>query len=60
MPGTAGVQKEISYITKDRVLISYELPLNEIVMDFYDRLKSSPRGTLRWITSSPDMWSRTS
>jgi GTP-binding protein LepA len=39
-----GIQKEISYITKDRVLITYELPLNEIVMDFYDRLKSLTKG----------------
>ncbi|HEX9019903.1 MAG TPA: translation elongation factor 4 [Nitrospirota bacterium] len=39
-----GVQKEITYITKDRVLISYDLPLNEIVMDFYDRLKSLTKG----------------
>ena len=39
-----GVQKEITYITKDRVLIRYELPLNEIVMDFYDRLKSLTKG----------------
>jgi GTP-binding protein LepA len=39
-----GIQKEISYITKDRVMLSYELPLNEIVMDFYDRLKSLTKG----------------
>jgi GTP-binding protein LepA len=39
-----GIQKEIRYITKDRVLLSYELPLNEIVMDFYDRLKSLTKG----------------
>jgi GTP-binding protein LepA len=39
-----GIQKEITYITKDRVLISYELPLNEIVMDFYDKLKSLTKG----------------
>jgi GTP-binding protein LepA len=39
-----GIQKEIAYITKDRVLITYELPLNEIVMDFYDRLKSLTKG----------------
>jgi GTP-binding protein LepA len=39
-----GIQKEITYITKDRVLIRYELPLNEIVMDFYDRLKSLTKG----------------
>jgi GTP-binding protein LepA len=39
-----GIQKEISYITKDRVLLRYELPLNEIVMDFYDKLKSLTKG----------------
>jgi GTP-binding protein LepA len=39
-----GTQKEISYITKDRVLIRYELPLNEIIMDFYDKLKSLTKG----------------
>jgi GTP-binding protein LepA len=39
-----GIQKDINYITKDRVQIHYELPLNEIVMDFYDRLKSLTKG----------------
>jgi GTP-binding protein LepA len=39
-----GVQKEITYITKDRVLLMYDLPLNEIVMDFYDKLKSLTKG----------------
>ena len=39
-----GIQKDIRYITKDRVQIHYELPLNEIVMDFYDRLKSPTKG----------------
>ena len=39
-----GIQREIEYITKDRVLITYDLPLNEIVMDFYDRLKSLTKG----------------
>jgi len=39
-----GIQKGINYITKDRVQIHYELPLNEIVMDFYDRLKSLTKG----------------
>ncbi len=39
-----GIQREIEYITKDRVRISYDLPLNEIVMDFYDRLKSLTKG----------------
>ncbi|HTP06376.1 MAG TPA: translation elongation factor 4 [Nitrospirota bacterium] len=39
-----GIQRDITYITKDRVLITYDLPLNEIVMDFYDRLKSLTKG----------------
>ncbi|OQY20621.1 MAG: elongation factor 4 [Desulfobacteraceae bacterium 4572_35.1] len=39
-----GVQREIKYLTESRVMIVYELPLNEIVMDFYDRLKSISRG----------------
>ena len=39
-----GFQKEITYITKDRVLLMYDLPLNEIVMDFYDKLKSLTKG----------------
>ncbi len=39
-----GLQRDITYITKDRVRISYDLPLNEIVMDFYDRLKSLTKG----------------
>jgi GTP-binding protein LepA len=39
-----GVQKGFDYITPQRVLITYELPLNEIVLDFYDRLKSASRG----------------
>jgi GTP-binding protein LepA len=39
-----GNQREIEYITKDRVRITKDLPLNEIVMDFYDRLKSLTKG----------------
>jgi GTP-binding protein LepA len=39
-----GTQKKFEYLTGGRVLILYELPLNEIVLDFYDRLKSASRG----------------
>ena len=39
-----GVHKGIEYLQDSRVLIAYELPLNEIVLDFYDRLKSVSRG----------------
>jgi len=39
-----GIQKEFSYITKDRILLVYEMPLNEILWDFYDKLKSLSRG----------------
>ncbi len=39
-----GNQRDIKYITKDRVIVEYELPLNEIVLDFYDRLKSVSKG----------------
>jgi GTP-binding protein LepA len=39
-----GKQKEIRYLGPKRVMIVYELPLNEIVVDFYDRLKSVSRG----------------
>ena len=39
-----GQQKGFEYITANRVMLTYELPLNEIVLDFYDRLKSVSRG----------------
>jgi len=39
-----GVQKGFEYISANRVMLTYELPLNEIVLDFYDRLKSVSRG----------------
>jgi GTP-binding protein LepA len=39
-----GRQSNFEYVTPTRVLLSYELPLNEIVLDFYDRLKSISRG----------------
>jgi GTP-binding protein LepA len=39
-----GTQKKFEYIGTGRVLLLYEMPLNEIVLDFYDRLKSASRG----------------
>jgi len=39
-----GIQREIKYLTSSRVAVVYELPFNEIVLDFYDRLKSITRG----------------
>jgi GTP-binding protein LepA len=39
-----GVQKGLEYLASDRVLITYELPFNEVVLDFYDRLKTITRG----------------
>jgi len=39
-----GIQKEIKYLTPTRVMLVYEIPLNEIVLDFYDRLKTLSKG----------------
>jgi len=39
-----GRQKAFEYVSASRVMLTYELPLNEIVLDFYDRLKSVSRG----------------
>ena len=39
-----GVQEKLDYITSDRVTLVYLMPLNEMVFDFYDRLKSTTKG----------------
>ena len=39
-----GVQKSLEYLSSNRVLITYDLPFNEVVLDFYDRLKTLSRG----------------
>jgi GTP-binding protein LepA len=39
-----GVQKSLEYLASDRVLITYDLPFNEVVLDFYDKLKTISRG----------------
>jgi GTP-binding protein LepA len=39
-----GIQRKIEYLQSDRVLVTYDLPFNEVVLDFYDRLKTVSRG----------------
>jgi GTP-binding protein LepA len=39
-----GIQKGLEYVSAGRVVITYELPFNEVVLDFYDRLKTISRG----------------
>lgn len=39
-----GIQDKLDYITKERVALIYQMPLNEMVFDFYDRLKSATKG----------------
>ena len=51
-----GVQKGFEYIAANRVMLTYELPLNEIVLDFYDRLKSVSRGYASLDYHFADYW----
>ncbi len=39
-----GIQKDMSYITENRVVITYEMPFAEVMYDFFDKLKSSTKG----------------
>lgn len=39
-----GIQNKMTYLNEDRVMLEYELPMNEIVVDFYDTLKSISKG----------------
>ncbi|MBV9071684.1 MAG: elongation factor 4 [Acidobacteria bacterium] len=39
-----GVQKKLEYVSTNRVMIVYEMPLNEVILDFFDKLKSISRG----------------
>ncbi len=39
-----GAQKDFEYVASNRVVLTYEVPLSEIVLDFYDRLKTASRG----------------
>jgi len=39
-----GMQTDLTYLTADRVQVNYDLPLNEVILDFFDRLKSVTRG----------------
>ncbi len=39
-----GIQRQMKFLTSNRVILEYELPMNEIVLDFYDRLKTASRG----------------
>jgi GTP-binding protein LepA len=44
LQGRRGIQKKLEYIATKRVLLAYELPLSEVVFDFYNQLKSATQG----------------
>jgi GTP-binding protein LepA len=44
LQGASGVYKATQYLSAERVIIKYEAPLREIIVDFYDRLKSATSG----------------
>lgn len=48
-----GTMKNQIYLTKDRVELTFEMPLSEIVFDFYDKPRAYQRDTLRSITIMP-------
>jgi GTP-binding protein LepA len=54
--GKRGTQKTFEYLSSSRVMLHYELPLNEIVLDFYDRLKSVSRGYASLDYHLADYW----
>ena len=47
-----GKMLHMEYITENRVNLHYEMPLNEVIYDFFDALKSRLAAMVRWITSS--------
>src|SRR5207249_9905571 len=51
-----GRQKTFEYVSETRVMLIYELPLNDIVLDFYDRLKSVSRGYASLDYHLADYW----
>jgi translation elongation factor EF-4 len=55
-----GIHKEMGYLETERVKLVYRLPLNEIILDSHDRLKSLPAAMRPWITSTLDTILQTS
>ena len=51
-----GIQRRLEYVGKDRVMLVYDLPLNEVVLDFYDRLKSLSKGYASFDYHMKEYW----